>query len=463
MTYGKMFSCKKLVEVENVRNLSKRFSILLMITILTIATFAIKPFEVQAATSLEVSAESAIVVDANTGKILYQKNADQLLPPASMTKMMTEYLVLEAINKGDISWDTTTQISDYPYSISADPTFSGIGLIQDQNYTVRQLYEGMSIISDNATTIALTELIAGSEAEFVQMMNAKAEEMGLPEYEFVNSTGLSNADLGENYPEGTEPDSDNLLSARSAALLAFHLINDYPEVLDFSSTMSSELDGRPLENLNWMLPWEGNNFTQYGYEGVDGLKTGYTDEAGYCFTGTAIQGDRRVITVVMKTNSQGERFLETKKLMEYGFSQFSQAELFPSGYQLDGESTLPVAKGKEDEVDVEMAESITTMINNGEEELYSIQYEIDESLLNEDGELTAPIKEGDKIGEAVLAYSGEEEVAYLNGIGAQQKVDLVASASVEKANWFMLTLGAIGDFFGNLFHAIGDTVKGLFD
>ncbi|MFC4402316.1 serine hydrolase [Gracilibacillus xinjiangensis] len=444
------------------RNMSKKISILFMITILAIAAFAIKPFEGQAATSLEVSAESAILVDANTGKILYQKNADQLLPPASMTKMMTEYLVLEAIHNGDISWETTTQISNYPYSISADPTFSGIGLIQDQNYTVRQLYEGMSIISDNATTIALAELIAGSEAEFVKMMNAKAEEMGLPEYEFVNSTGLSNADLGENYPEGTEPDADNLLSARSAALLAFHLINDYPDVLDFSSTMRSELDGRPLENLNWMLPWEDNNFTQYGYEGVDGLKTGYTDEAGYCFTGTAQQGDRRVITVVMKTGSQGERFLETKKLMEYGFSQFSQVELFPGGYQLDEESALPVTKGKEEEVDVEMAESITAMVRNGEEELYNIQYKMDESLLNEEGELTAPIEKGDKIGEALLTYSGEEEIAYLNGIGTQQKVDLVASATVEKANWFMLTMGAIGDFFGNLFSAVAGFVKGLF-
>ncbi|KAB8136275.1 D-alanyl-D-alanine carboxypeptidase [Gracilibacillus oryzae] len=445
------------------RNLSKRISILFIIAIVFIAAFAIKPFEIQAATSLEVSAESAILVDADTGKILYEKNADQLLPPASMTKMMTEYLVLEAINNGEISWETTTQISDYPYSISADPTFSGIGLIQDQNYTVRQLYEGMSIISDNATTIALAELVAGSEAEFVKMMNQKAEEMGLPEYKFVNTTGLSNADLGENYPEGTEPDADNLLSARSAALLAYHLINDYPEVLEFSSKMRSELDGRPLENLNWMLPWEDNNFTQYGYEGVDGLKTGYTDEAGYCFTGTAMQGDRRVITVVMKTSSKGERFLETKKLMEFGFSQFSQAELFPAGYQLEGQSTIPVTKGKEEEVDVEIAEAITSMIQNVEEEMYNVEYEIDESLLNENGELTAPIEKGDKIGEAVLSYSGEEEIAYLSGIGSKQKVDLVASTTVEKSNWFMLMMGAIGDFFGNVFGSIASFVTGFFN
>lgn len=456
-----MFSCKKLLEVEIVRNLSKKISILLMIVTIAMATFAIKPFETQAAGTVEVNAESAIVVDANTGKILYEKNADQMLPPASMTKMMTEYLVLEAINNGEITWETTTQISDYPYSISANPTFSGIGLIQDKQYTVRQLYEGMSIISDNATTIALAELIAGSESEFVKMMNAKAEELGLPEYQFVNSTGLSNADLGENYPEGTKPDADNLMSARSAAKLAYHLINDYPEALEFSSKMRSELDGRPLQNLNWMLPWEDNNFTQYGYEGVDGLKTGYTTEAGYCFTGTAQQGDRRVITVVMKTSSKGERFAETKKLMEYGFSQFDQVELFPKGYQIEGESVIPVEKGKEDQVEVEAKDSITSMIKKGEEDLYEVTYQLDEKKLNKDGSLTAPIKKGEKLGEVVLQYKGEGENAYLQGDN-EQTVDLVASKAVEKSNWFMLTLEAIGDFFGNIFSTIVDFVKGLF-
>lgn len=171
-----------------------------------------------------------------------------------MTKMMTEYLVHEAIEEGQISWDTTTQISDYPYSISANPAFSGVGLTQSQDYTVRELYEAMAINSDNATTIALAELIAGSEGEFVKMMNKKAEEMGLPDYKFVNSTGLANSSLGENVPEGTDPNANNLLSARSAALLAYNLINDYPEALDVSKVPSTEFDGQTIRNYNWMLP-----------------------------------------------------------------------------------------------------------------------------------------------------------------------------------------------------------------
>lgn len=154
------------------------------------------------AATVNVEAKSAILVDADSGKILFEKEADLTLPPASMTKMMTEYLVMEAIQKGSISWDTTTQISQYAYDISANANFSGVGLKMNKDYTVEELYKAMAINSDNATTITLAELIAGTEAEFVKMMNEKAKEMGLPDYEFVNSTGLNNSHLGDNYPEG---------------------------------------------------------------------------------------------------------------------------------------------------------------------------------------------------------------------------------------------------------------------
>lgn len=426
------------------------------------AVYSINTTEINAQESLNIEAESAIVVDADTGRILYEKQSDLKLPPASMTKMMTEYLVLEAINNGEISWDTTTQIGDYAYWLSSNNSFSGIGLIQNKAYTVRELYEGMSIISDNATTVALAELVAGSEGEFVKMMNEKAEEMGLSEYKFVNSTGISNTDLGEYHPEGTEPNADNLLSARSAALLAYHLINDYPEALEYSSILESELDGRRLINLNWMLPWENNNFTQYGYEGIDGLKTGHTEAAGYSFTGTAQQGDRRLITVVMKTDSEGQRFVETQKLMDYGFKQFEMVELFPSGYQLEEGSQIPVAKGKENEVEIEMAGPMESMIKTGEEDLYVITYQLDEGKFSEEGELLAPVEAGEKVGEAILQYNGDIDTGYIFGENGEQRVDLVTTEKVEKANWFMLSIGAIGDFFGNIFSTVADFVKGLF-
>ncbi len=316
-----------------------------------------------------------------------------------MTKMMTEYLVHEAIEEGQISWDTTTQISDYPYSISANPAFSGVGLTQSQDYTVRELYEAMAINSDNATTIALAELIAGSEGEFVKMMNKKAEEMGLPDYKFVNSTGLANSSLGENVPEGTDPNANNLLSARSAALLAYNLINDYPEALDVSKVPSTEFDGQTIRNYNWMLPHdakEASSLQQFHYEGIDGLKTGHTDLAKYCFTGTAKRDNNRFISVIMKAEDEPARFQQTAKLMDYGFQRFQKQEIFAEGYQLEDKSDISVAKGKEDTVQIATKEAFSAPIKEGQAENYSIKYHLNKDKLNKDGELIAPVKKAKK-------------------------------------------------------------------
>lgn len=448
------------LEVNQLKKFKKVFVSFVTMTIL-ITLFQSNAILVNAK-SFNIEAESAILVDANTGDILFAKNADLKLPPASMTKMMTEYLVLEAINEGKISWEDTTWISDYSYSISANTSFSGIGLKQNQDYTVRQLYEAMAIISDNAATIALTELVAGSESEFVKQMNAKGEELGLKDFEFVNSTGLPNASLGENYPEGTDPDGDNLISARSAALLAYHLINDYPEVLEFSSTIESELDDEPLENLNWMLPWNNTNFAQYYVEGVDGLKTGYTDVAGYCFTGTAIRNGQRLITVVMRTDSYGARFEETAKLLNYGYSEFAPVELFTTDHQQSDYETIEVVKGKENQVGIELAESVTALIRTGEEDAYSLEYVLDEDKLTEDGKLVAPIEKGEKVGEAHLIHQDNEDYGNILSDQSYQVVDLITTTSVEKDNWFMLSMGAIGEFFSQLFSTVVDTVTGWF-
>ncbi|GEN89693.1 serine hydrolase [Oceanobacillus sp. FSL W8-0428] len=415
------------------------------------------------ADELELEAESVILVDAETGKILYAKDPDVALPPASMTKIMTEYLVWEAIENGDISWDTTTQISDYAYSISANGDFSGVGLTQQKDYTVKELYEAMAINSDNATSIALAELIAGSESEFVKLMNEKGEELGLQEYKFVNSTGLDNESLGDNYPEGTSPNDTNLLSSRAAAILATALVNDYPEALEISSIPSTEFDGQEIDNWNYMLDHDSVNLEQYYYEGVDGLKTGHTDLAGYAFTGTAERDGKRLITVVMKTPSMEKRFEETAKLLDYGFDQFETKELFPAGYQEEGEETIPVAKGKDKEVNIGINNAIQVPVKSGEEELYHLEYTLDEDKLNSNGELEAPIEADEVIGTVNVVYDGEEEdYGYISDEASQESYELVAMDSVEKANWFMLTLQSIGDFFVNMFQGAYNWVKGLF-
>lgn len=450
-----------MLEVSKLIQVSRKGVSGILAFVLLITSFMIQPLAVHAEDSLDLNAESAILVDAETGKVLYAKNPDVALPPASMTKMMTEYLVLEAIEEGTVDWDTTTQISDYAYRISANALFSGVGLRQNVDYSVKDLYNAMAVFSDNATTIALAELIAGSESEFVRMMNEKAEELGLSEYKFVNSTGLDNDTLGDDAPEGTDPNASNLLSARSSAQLAYHLVNDFPHALEISSQTEVEFDGHTVENLNWMLPHEATFLQQFHYEGMDGLKTGNTDLAGYTFTGTAERDGKRLITVVMKTDSKEERFRETAKLLDYGFNNFSTEEIFPAGYQLEDQETLPVAKGKENEVSVSINEAISLPIKSGEAELYSLEYNISEEKMNEDGELVAPIEKGEKIGTATLVYEGENDFGYIFDQEAIT-VDLVSDEAVEKANWFMLTFGAVGDFFTNIFTTAVDWIKGLF-
>ena len=412
------------------------------------------------AKSFDLEAESAILVDAETGKVLYAKEPDLVLPPASMTKMMTEYLVWEAIENGQISWDTTTQISDYSYALSKDNTFSGVGLKQNKDYTVRELYEAMAINSDNATTVALAELIADSEGEFVKLMNQKAEEMGLTDFEFVNASGLDNESLDGNHPEGTEADATNLLSARSTALLAYHLVNDYPEALEISSIPETKFDEQDIRNWNWMLDHDASFLKQFHYEGVDGLKTGYTELAGNNFTGTAVRDEQRLITVVMNTESRESRFEETAKLLDYGFDNFKKEEIFPVGYQLPDESILTVDKGKKDTVDIATEEEVKMFIKDGDEENYSMKYHLDKDKINDEGEITAPIKKGEKVGTAEIVVEGED-FGYIFE-GNDQQVDLVATDSVEKSNWFMLTLSAIGEFFANIFTSLIDMIKGWF-
>lgn len=442
-------------------NMKKSMSILLA-ALVVLTTVTVQPFSVQAAEPLDINAKSAILVDAETGKVIYAKKPDMALPPASMTKMMTEYLIQEAIKDEKISWDTTTQVSDYAFDISDNTTFSGIGLTKGKDYTVEDLYNAMAVFSDNGATIALAELVAGSEGEFVKKMNEKAKEMGLPEYNFVNSTGLANSSLGENAPEGTDPNGTNRLSARSAALLAYNLVNDYPEALDVTSQTSIEFEGYTVENLNWMLPHDSVNFEQFHYEGIDGLKTGFTDMAGYCFTGTAKKDGKRYISVVMKTDSKGERFKETAKLLDYGFKQFENKEIFPAGYQLEGKSDIPVLKGKKDSVQVATDQAFSTPVRGEQAKNYSIEYQLDEDKLNKEGKLSAPIEKGEKIGTAQVVYNGDNDYGYIFPDADKQSIDLVAQKAVEKDNWFMLTLGAIGGFFGNIFSTVVDTVKSWF-
>ncbi|QTR80884.1 D-alanyl-D-alanine carboxypeptidase [Bacillus cytotoxicus] len=433
----------------------KRF--IAMVTVLTLFFSAFVTYSsVSAETSsaLNIEAGAAILVEADSGKILYQKNADELLAIASMTKMMSEYLVHKAVDTGKLKWDQKTKVSEYAHKISQDRSLSNVPLENGGSYTVKELYEAMAIYSANGATIALAEAVAGKEADFVKMMNDQAKEFGLKNYKFVNSTGLTNKDLKGQHPEGTTPDEENKMSARDVAILAQHLIQDFPKVLDTAKIPKKVFQegGKypvKMDNWNWMLKGLIKQ-----YEGVDGLKTGSTPEAGDCFTGTAERNGMRLISVVIKTNSHTARFDETKKLFDYGFTNFDVKKVYPKGSSVKGHETVRVENAKDKDVAVETKQAITLPMPKGSKDVYKTEFK-------EVGkEKEAPIKKGTTLGQMVVSPKDASDPGFLSGKSLH--VDLVTKSEVEQANWFVRSMRGIGSFFSDIWNSAVDTVKGWF-
>ncbi|MGE6379846.1 D-alanyl-D-alanine carboxypeptidase family protein [Peribacillus muralis] len=438
------------------KKISKITLIFTFVFVLVMSQFAYQPGEAVAESdNLGLKAEAAIIIDGKTGQIVYEKNADKVLGIASMSKMMTEYIIMESIKNGKISWDQKVKINKYVHDLSKAPNLSNVGLTEGEDYTVKELYQAMAVYSGNAATVALAQLVSGSEKNFVKLMNEKAKKLGLKNHRFVNASGLNNTDLLGEYPTG-KADDENVMTAKDTALLAYRLINDYPEVLKIASISKLKFrDGKEYPNFNWMLPG-----LIFEYKGVDGLKTGSTDYAGYGHTGTVIQNGQRYITVVMKSTNKNERFADSTKLMNYAYSTFKKEKILPAKYQVKGKETLSVVKGKEKSVKIESEKAIELLVENGGKDNYKTDLVIDKNKLNEDGKLTAPIKKGEKLGYITITPKKGEDYGYING--NQTKVNVVAAETVEKANWFVLSMRAVGGFFGDVWSSVASTVKGWF-
>ncbi|PFB94612.1 D-alanyl-D-alanine carboxypeptidase [Bacillus cereus] len=433
----------------------KRF--IALVTVLTIACSMLVPYSnasAETGAALNIEAGAAILVEANSGKVLYQKNADELLSIASMTKMMSEYLVNEAVAKGKLKWDQKVKVSEYAYNISQDRSLSNVPLRNGESYTVKELYEAMAIYSANGATIALAEAVAGKEVDFVKMMNDKSKEFGLKNYKFVNSTGLTNKDLKGHHPEGTTPDEENKMSARDVATLAQRLIQDFPKTLDIAKISKKVFrEGTPdrieMPNWNWMLKGLIKE-----YEGVDGLKTGSTPEAGDCFTGTIERNGMRFISVVIKTNSHTARFDETKKLYDYGFANFEMKKMYEKGSSVKGKETVRVENAKDKDVAVQTKQAVSLPVPKGSKDVYKTEFK--EGNKGQE----APVKKGVSLGQMVITPKDGNDPGFLSGKSLQ--VDLVTKSEVEEAGWFTRSMRGIGSFFSGMWNSAVDTVKGWF-
>ena len=345
-----------------------------------------------AANSLGLAAPTAVLMEKTTGTVLYEENATAQYEPASVTKVMTLLLVMEAIDSGVLGWEDTVTASAYATSMGG----SQIWLKEHEQMSVRDMVKAVAVASANDCSVALAEHLAGTEEAFVQRMNERAQELGMERTHFVNCTGL--------------PAEGHLTCALDIAIMSRELILNHPKIREFTTIwMDSLRDGAfQLSNTNKLI---------FYYEGATGLKTGFTDSALYCLSATAERGGMELIAVVMHVPTSDQRFDSAKALLNYGFSAYALTSVRPNGPLLPVEVVLgqqetvqPIPKGEcKILLEKSKAGSVTTEIQLAEN-------------------VEAPVEEGQKLGEILVYVDGEQ----------RDSIDLVASRGVER-----LTVGII--------------------
>ena len=367
----------------------KKILILLMINFLFIPVVSAEDLK------LAENAKSAILIEASTGEILFEKNADERLVPASMTKMMSMLVIIEAIENDDLKWNQEIQVSENASSMGG----SQILLETGEKMSVRDLFKGVAIASGNDAVVALAEAVAGTEDAFVQKMNDKAKELGLKNTNFKNPHGLDTA--------------NHYSSARDMSLIAKELVK-HEKVLEFTSVYEDYL----RENTDRKIWLVNTNKLVRFYDGVDGLKTGFTEGAGYCLTATAKKDGMRVIAVVMGEADSKMRNQEVSEMLDYAFAQYKLDNLLEDGYSL---GKYKVYNGKDEFVTVIPKDGATILRKKGEKSSKATY----EALVYE---LKAPLKKGDIVGSLKIKEDGK----------IIRKVKLTVDKDVKKANYLEL-------------------------
>lgn len=342
---------------------------------------------------LAVNAKSAIMIEASTGKVIYDKNRDEQLPMASMTKMMTLLLIMENIDNGNLKWDEMVTTSEYAASMGGSQIFLEPG----EEMSVEDLVKGICIGSGNDAAVAMAERIGGTEKEFVKLMNDKVKELGLSNTNFENACGL---------------DSDNHYSSSyDMAMIARELIK-YDKILEYTGTYEDYLR-KDTNNSFWLV--NTNRLVRY-YKGVDGLKTGYTENSGYCITTTAMRDNLRLITVVMGEPSSSIRNSETTGMLDYGFNTYQVDTLVSENKVLSEEKVL---LGEEEFVKVVSKENIN-ILNSKIGSKRNVTYEV---YLDK---IVAPVKVGDVVGK-IKVIEDDKNI---------MEVDVTVKDDVSKASIF---------------------------
>ena len=355
------------------------------------------------AVDLNIEGKSALLMDSATGTVLYEHNAHEPLAPASVTKVMTMLLIMEAIDSGKIGWNDTVTTSESAAAKGGSQVYLKVG----ETMTVSDMVKSIAVSSANDCACAMAEHIAGSEASFVELMNRRAKELGMNDTNFVNCTGL----------DDSEEATSHRTSAYDIAVMSRQLLHFHPDIKKFTTIwMDTVRDGAfGLSNTNKMIRF---------YPGATGLKTGFTSGAGYCLSASAQRDGMELIAVVMGCETSAQRFSACKSMLDYGFANF--AVVAPTW---EGNATVPVKLGAEAFVSAVPGEDAALLIDKSQKDLISTEVTLEEAV-------TAPVSKGQRLGTLTI-QAGEQILA---------QIPLVAETAVAKLTYWQL--------FGKVFRRI---------
>ncbi len=347
------------------------------------------------AVELDTPGKSAVLMDIATGTVLYQRNAHERLAPASVTKVMTMLLIMEAIDSGKIGWDDQVIASEAAAAKGGSQIYLKVG----ETMSVSDMLKSIAVSSANDCACAMAEHLAGSEQAFVQKMNDRAKELGMEDTHFVNCTGLDDA----------EDAKEHLTSAYDIALMSRELMKSHPNIQKFTTIWMDTVRGGAfgLANTNKLIRF---------YPGATGLKTGFTSGAGYCLSATAERDGLGLVAVVMGAATTQERFAACKSMLDYGFANFALVQP-----ELPEQAQVPVTLGRMAQVQAVPAQESRLLIDKGQREQVSTQVELEPGI-------TAPVSKGQRLG-TLTVKAGDQVLA---------QVPMVAAQSVERLSWWEL-------------------------
>nr|WP_245946576.1 D-alanyl-D-alanine carboxypeptidase family protein [Paenibacillus cellulosilyticus] len=373
----------------------------LMLLLPALSASAAEPTAPQApaaspAVNLAPSARSAVLMDADSGTVIFDKNSHDKLPPASITKIMTMLLIMEALDDGRLKLTDKVSTSEYAASMGGSQIFLEPG----EEMSVDEMIKGIALASGNDASVAMAEKLAGSEAQFVNMMNEKAKQLGMNDTHFANCNGL--------------PVADHYTSAHDIAVMSRELLK-HTEITKYTGMYQDYLR-KSSEKPFWLV--NTNKLVRF-YTGADGLKTGFTNEAKFCLSATARRDGLRVIAVVMGEPNTKTRNAEVASMLDYSFAQYTNYSIFKQG---DSIGTVPVEKGQVAQLELTATHPYSVLMRKGAA-TGDIRHE-----LQLDKNIKAPIKIGDRIGRIVV-YQGNQQLT---------EFEVQSPITVEKASWWTL-------------------------